>query len=142
ERANSWGGTKDLVSIGKGSTTLDAIVGQVAQSQDRVVTGDRLPDRGFFYRADQVSFAKIGVPAVYLRAGIGFIGRPEGWGREQHEANEKHNYHQPSDEIASWWNFDGTVEDADLGFRVGLQIANADEMPSWVPVDEFAAARK
>ena len=142
DSANIWGRTKDLVYIGKGKSTLDAIVEQVAQSQDRVVTGDQFPDRGSFYRSDQFSFAKIGVPAVYLRAGTDFIGRPDGWGKEQHEANEKHNYHQPSDEIASWWNFDGMVEDADLGFRVGLQIANADEMPSWVPGDEFEAARK
>ena len=34
-----------------------------------------------------------------------------------------------------------TIEDAELGFWTGLAIANADEMPTWAPGDEFEAAR-
>ncbi len=142
DSANIWGRTKDIVYIGKGKSTLDAVVEQVAQAQGRAVTEDQFPDRGSFYRSDQFSFAKIGVPAVYLKAGTDFVGRPAGWGKEQHEANERNHYHQPSDEIGPDWNFEGMVEDAVLGFRVGLHIANADELPSWVPGDEFEAARK
>jgi hypothetical protein len=33
------------------------------------------------------------------------------------------------------------IEDAKLGFWVGLAIANADEMPAWHPGDEFEAIR-
>jgi hypothetical protein len=51
------------------------------------------------------------------------------------------NYHQPSDEYDDSWNFEGMVADALLGYRIGLAIANADEMPTWVPGDEFEAAR-
>ena len=36
---------------------------------------------------------------------------------------------------------DGLIEDAIVGFRVGLRIANADEMPTWNEGDEFEAAR-
>jgi hypothetical protein len=58
------------------------------------------------------------------------------------EYYEEHHYHQPSDEIRPDWNFDGMIDDASLGFRAGLIVANADEMPSWVPGDEFEGARK
>ncbi|HEY5760181.1 MAG TPA: hypothetical protein VIU34_30370 [Steroidobacter sp.] len=34
------------------------------------------------------------------------------------------------------------IEDAQLGFHVGVNIANADEMPDWAPGDEFETARK
>jgi hypothetical protein len=34
------------------------------------------------------------------------------------------------------------IEDAQLGFYVGVNVANADEMPGWVRGDEFEAARK
>jgi len=34
------------------------------------------------------------------------------------------------------------IEDASLGFWVGVAIANADAMPSWHPGDEFEAVRK
>ncbi len=33
------------------------------------------------------------------------------------------------------------ITDALLGYWTGLAIANADEMPTWVPGDEFEAAR-
>jgi Zn-dependent M28 family amino/carboxypeptidase len=142
DSANIWGRTKDLVYIGKGKSTLDAVVEEVARSQGRTVTADQFPDRGSFYRSDQFNFAKIGVPAVYVKAGTDFVGKPAGWGKEQHEAHEKKHYHQPSDEIRPDWNFDGMVEDAQLGFLVGLHVANSDELPAWKPGDEFEAARK
>src|SRR5690606_113921 len=139
---NIWGRAKDIVYIGKGKSTLDEYVEAIAAYQGRVVTPDQFPDRGFFYRSDQFNFAKIGVPALYLDTGTDFIGKPEGWGKQQHEEYERKSYHQPSDEINDSWNFEGMIEDAQLGFWVGLNIANADEMPQWVPGDEFEAARK
>ncbi len=139
---NIWGRAKDIVYVGKGKSSLDAHVETIAQLQGRTVTPDQFPDRGFFYRSDQFNFAKIGVPALYLDTGTDFIGKPAGWGKEQHEAYQAKNYHQASDEIDASWNFDGMIEDAQLGFYVGLNVANADEMPTWVPGDEFEAARK
>ncbi|HKE96992.1 MAG TPA: M28 family peptidase [Povalibacter sp.] len=142
DSGNIWGRTRDVTYIGKGKSSLDQVLETAASAQGRVVTGDQFPDRGSFYRSDQFSFAKIGVPAFYFDSGTDFIGKPEGWGREQHEQYEKTNYHQPSDEINDSWNFDGMVEDAQLGFWTGLDVANADAMPTWVAGDEFEAARK
>jgi Zn-dependent M28 family amino/carboxypeptidase len=139
---NIWGRAKDIVYVGKGKSTLDSYVEAIAQAQDRTVTADQFPDRGYFYRSDQFSFAKIGVPALYLDTGTDFIGKPAGWGKEQIERYEANNYHQPSDEINASWNFDGMIEDAQLGFHVGVNVANAPQMPTWVPGDEFEAARK
>jgi Zn-dependent M28 family amino/carboxypeptidase len=139
---NIWGRAKDIVYIGKGKSSLDEYVEAVAGLQGRTVTPDQFPDRGFFYRSDQFNFAKIGVPALFLDTGTDFVGKPSGWGKEQLEAYEAKNYHQPSDEITDAWNFDGMIEDAQLGFYVGLNVANADAMPSWTAGDEFEAARK
>jgi Zn-dependent M28 family amino/carboxypeptidase len=139
---NIWGRAKDIVYVGKGKSSLDAYVDAIANLQQRTVTPDQFPDRGFFYRSDQFNFAKIGVPALYLDTGTQFIGKPAGWGKEQLEAYEKKNYHQPSDEINDSWNYDGMIEDVQLGFYVGLNVANADAMPTWTPGDEFEAARK
>lgn len=133
---NIWGRAKDIVYVGKGKSTLDQYVDAIAQMQGRSVTADQFPDRGFFYRSDQFNFAKIGVPALYLDTGTDFIGRPAGWGKEQLEQYEAKSYHQPSDEIQPSWNFDGMIEDAQLGFYVGFNVANSDEPPSWVPGDE------
>ena len=138
---NIWGYTRDLTLIGLGKSSIDEIVTLVAGAQGRVIKPDQYADRGYFYRSDQFSFAKIGVPAMYLDTGTDFVDRPSGWGHEQIDRWTAEHYHQPSDEYDDSWNFDGMLEDAELGFWVGLAIANADEMPVWTPGDEFEAAR-
>jgi len=138
---NIWGDTHDLTFVGLGKSSIDQIVTMIAEEQGRVVKPDQFADRGYYYRSDQFSFAKIGVPAMYLDTGTDFVDRPEGWGREQVNNYTNVNYHQPSDEYDPSWNFSGMIEDATLGFWAGLSIGNADDMPTWTPGDEFEAAR-
>ncbi len=138
---NIWGHTHDVTFIGLGKSSIDELVTMIADEQGRVVNPDQFADRGYFYRSDQFSFAKIGVPAMYLDTGVDFVDRPEGWGREQVDHYTDVNYHQPTDEYDDSWNFDGMVSDALLGYWTGLAIANADEMPQWNPGDEFEGAR-
>jgi len=140
--ANIWGRTTDVVAVGYGKTTLDRVVASAAASQGRVLVDEPFPERGHFYRSDQFNFAKIGVPAVLLESGVTFVGRPEGWGREQVDAWTLQHYHQPSDELTPDWNFDGMVEDARLAFWVGFALAESSDMPAWLPGDEFEAVRK
>ena len=138
---NIWGHTHDVTFVGLGKSTVDEIVTLIAGEQGRVVKPDQFADKGYFYRSDQFSFAKIGVPAMYLDTGTDFVDRPPEWGREQQEHYTEVNYHQPTDEYSPAWTFDGMVDDALLGFWTGLAIANADEKPTWNPGDEFEAAR-
>jgi Zn-dependent M28 family amino/carboxypeptidase len=138
---NIWGHTHDVTFIGLGKSTIDGLVEAIAAEQGRVVKPDQFADRGYFYRSDQFSFAKIGVPAMYLNRGTDFVDRPADWGRQQVNHYTDVNYHQPSDEYDDSWNFDGMIADALLGFWTGLAVANADEMPTWVKGDEFEAAR-
>ncbi len=138
---NIWGHTHDVTFIGLGKSTIDEIVLSIAQSQGRTVKPDQFADRGYFYRSDQFSFAKIGVPALYLDTGTEFVDRPADWGKAQVNHYTDVNYHQPTDEYDDSWNFDGMIEDARLGFWTGLSIAISDEMPRWNPGDEFEATR-
>jgi len=139
---NIFGRTRDATSIALGKSSLDEIAARVAATQGRVVKGDQFPDRGYYYRSDQFSFARIGVPALFFDDGTDFIGRPPNWGREQIEQWELKKYHQPSDRLEGSWNFDGMIEDAQLAMLSAWLVAQADAMPSWKPGDEFEAARK
>jgi len=140
--ANIWGPTRDIAQIGIGKSSLDAVAREIAAAEGRVIVPDPFPDRGSFYRSDQLSFARIGVPAAYFGAGVDVIGRPKEWGRQQHEEFELRDYHQPSDVLTSAWNFEGYIEDTRFLFRFGLKVANAPAMPVWNAGDEFEAARK
>lgn len=134
---NIWGKTHDLTIVGYGKTSIDSIVKGIAEQQNRRVIPDQFPEQGFFYRSDQFSFAKIGVPAINVDMGLDFVGKPAGWGKKQVDAWIAHHYHQPSDEYLPSWDLTGAVEDARLIFLVGLKIANQLQMPRWVPGDEF-----
>jgi Zn-dependent M28 family amino/carboxypeptidase len=139
---NIWGRTRDITMVGMGKSTLDDWIVELAAMQGRVVVPDQFPDRGFFYRSDQFSLAKVGVPAAYFDAGTDVIGKPPGWGKEQQEKFEANDYHQPSDELRPDWDLSGAVEDVQLMFYLGLKVADAPQMPQWKPADEFEAARK
>jgi len=138
---NIWGETRDIGYVGKGKSTLDAVAEEVAAHEGRYVVPDQFPDKGYFYRSDQFPMAAIGVPALYLKGGTDFPGKPEGWGAELVHTYTKRDYHQPSDELNEEWNFAGMLADARFGFWAGLIIANAERMPEWYPGDEFEAAR-
>jgi Zn-dependent M28 family amino/carboxypeptidase len=138
---NIWGHTHDVTFVGLGKSSIDKLVKLIADEQGRIVKPDQFADRGYFYRSDQFSFAKIGVPAMYLDTGTDFVDREPGWGREVQDHYTNVNYHQPTDEYDPNWNLEGMIDDALLGYWTGLAIANADEKPSWNPGDEFEAAR-
>jgi len=139
---NFLGPARDVRQVGPGKSSLDSIAGAVAALQGRRLLPEEFPDRGHFYRSDQFSFAKIGVPALRFGDSVDFIGRPEGWGKKQIEAWEAKIYHQPSDELNDSWNFDGMIQDAQLGFIAGWLIGQADAMPTWKKGDEFEGVRR
>jgi len=139
---NYLGRTRDMTQIGTGKSSLDALARALAGKQGRVLVPDQNPDKGYYYRSDQFSFAKIGVPALYFDEGTDYIGKPAGWGKKQHDEWTEHVYHQPSDELDDTWVFDGMIEDATVDFEAGWLIAQADAMPTWNPGDEFEATRK
>jgi len=139
--ANVFGRTRDVTVIGLGKTDLDTTLRALARTQGRVIRGDQLPDRGYFYRSDQFSFARVGVPSAYFESGLDYRGRPPGWGREKREAWEETRYHQPSDELTPDWDLSGAVEDGRLQFALGYSVAQSTALPAWTQGDEFEAAR-
>jgi Zn-dependent M28 family amino/carboxypeptidase len=138
---NQWGKTKDITVIGLGASDLDDYLQQVAQEQNRTLTPDPEPEKGFYYRSDHFNFAKQGVPALDPDSGVDFVGKPAGWGKQKRDEYTEHDYHAPSDEVKPDWNLSGAADDAQLLFAVGYRVANADRLPEWKPGNEFKAKR-
>lgn len=139
---NQWGRTEDIVIVGYGNSTLDDILEAEATARGRVIVPDPEPEKGFFYRSDHFEFAKKGVPALYVDAGTRFIGKPAGYGDEKRAEYTANDYHKPSDEIKPDWDLSGAVEDFQLLFMVGHQVATGDHFPEWKPGTEFKAIRE
>jgi Zn-dependent M28 family amino/carboxypeptidase len=140
--ANIFGRTRDVQVVSLGKTNVDPVLAELAKRQGRVLKPDLMPDRGHFYRSDQFSFARAGVPAASFESGFDYLGRPDGWGLAQVENYVQKHYHQPSDKLTADWDFSGLLEDCALYFELGLAWANAPKMPQWTPGDEFEAARR
>ncbi|MCR9246232.1 MAG: M20/M25/M40 family metallo-hydrolase [bacterium] len=137
---NIWGKTRDVEFIGHGKSSLTALAEAIAAEQGRRMEPDSSPDKGLFYRSDHFSFARIGVPAAFFKAGRDFYDRPADR-RRMKASYTTVNYHQPSDELADWWRFDGAVPDVQLLFECLVRTANADTAPTWTPGDEFEKLR-
>jgi Zn-dependent M28 family amino/carboxypeptidase len=141
DEANVWGRTKDITVVGLGNSTLDDVAQAAAALQGRTVKPDPEPEKGFFYRSDHFEFAKQGVPALYVNAGVDYPGKPEGWGKQKHDEYDTTDYHKPSDEVKQDWDLAGAAEDAQLLFAVGYNVAQGDKYPEWKPGTEFKAKR-
>jgi len=139
---NQWGRTRDIVVVGSGNTTLENILASEATLQGRVLVNDPEREKGYFYRSDHFEFAKQGIPALYIDAGVQFIGKPEGYGEQKRQEYVTNDYHKPSDEIKDDWDLSGAVEDFRLMFRVGYRVATDDTWPEWKPGTEFKALRE
>ena len=97
--SNIFGKSRDVVLVSHGQVLAGPDGQRRRPFAGTHARGDQYPDRGYYYRSDQFSFAKIGVPALYFKEGADVIGRPAGWGKQQHDEWELKKYHQPSDKL-------------------------------------------
>ncbi len=139
---NPWGRTRDVEIIGYGQSTLDDLLTAAAATQGRTIKPDSEPEKGRFYRSDHFEFAKVGVPALYFKAGLDFVGQPAEFGRQKAAEYLKNDYHRVSDEVKPGWDLSGAVQDAQLFFQVGWEAAQADRWPVWKEGSEFKARRE
>jgi Zn-dependent M28 family amino/carboxypeptidase len=132
-----WGPTKDVAVVGKGQTTLEDVLAEVAKTRGRVLVPDPEPEKGFYYRSDQLSFARKGVPALYVDPGVDFVGKPAGWGEEMRKRFTAERYHKPSDEFDPAWDLSGAVQDLVLLDEVVERVLGDDAPPRWKEGSEF-----
>ena len=138
---NVHGRTRDIGIIGIDKSTLGDLLVGLTEKQGRVAKGDLLPELGLYYRADHKEFAAAGVPSLWMRRGIDFIGKPEDFGRKDVATYLANDYHKVTDEIRPDWDLSGAVEDYRLYFQLGHAIAQGVGWPEWKPGDEFKAKR-
>ena len=139
---NQWGRTRDMTIVGMGQSELDDVAAEVAAELGRVLNPDPEPEKGFYYRSDHFSFARVGIPAFYGDPGIDYIDRPPGYGIEKRNEYNANDYHAVSDEIKPDWDLSGALEDLTFMYRMGARLAASVEWPAWSATSEFRAIRE
>ena len=138
---NLLGRVRDLNVLGENKSSLGPTLAALIRSQGMTLSPEAHPEQGHFYRSDHFSFAKVGIPAISIGEGEDFVGRPAGWGDQQHSDYTAHRYHQPSDEYRPDFDLRGAVQLADIVYRLGHSIGNARSVPTWNADAEFKAVR-
>lgn len=135
------GPAKNIVVVGKGKSELDQYLQAAVKEEGRTISAEPTPEKGFYYRSDHFSFAKLGVPMIYFEGGDNLV---DG-GKEAAEAFskkfEESHYHAPSDEFNLITNWDGLSQDLNLYYLVGRMLAMSASWPNWVEGDEFRSVR-
>jgi Zn-dependent M28 family amino/carboxypeptidase len=137
----TWGRTRDAQVIGYGQNTLEDDLARVLKTQHRVVVPDQKPEQGRYFRSDQFSFARVGVPGLYLQAGTDVRAKAAGWGERQFELYESERYHAPADQVYPDWDLHGAAEDATALYHVGVALASVSKWPGWRADSEFRSVR-
>jgi Zn-dependent M28 family amino/carboxypeptidase len=83
---------------------------------------------GYFYRSDHLEFIREGVPTLSSCTPA----------RGTSTGRRSELYHKPGDAIEDDWDLAGMVEDVRMLTRIGRDVADATERPTWSPESEFA----
>jgi Zn-dependent M28 family amino/carboxypeptidase len=138
---NVWGKARDIEDLSLGFSTVDDLLAAAAKRQGRSAIPDSRPDKGKIYRADNFEFSKAGLPSLYVGKGEHLLSRPENAPLRSDEYDST-DYHQPSDEVHPDWDLSGAVQDVQLVFEVGYEVANGDKFPEWKTGSEFRTKRE
>ncbi|MCA1929984.1 M28 family metallopeptidase [Rheinheimera sp.] len=138
---NVYGPMRDVMVFGYGSSELEPILAKYAKAQNRYIAPEPTPQDGFYYRSDHFNLAKKGVPMLYARGGIDSVEHGKDWGLQQRKNYVKDYYHKVNDEFNPKWDLRGSQQDLFLFYQVGLEVANSQSWPNWLPGKEFKTIR-
>lgn len=138
----AYGEMKDLTITGYGQSEMDKYAKAEADKQGRYVIPDPDPGKGYFFRSDHFSFAKIGIPALFASGSFESKEKGKEFIEEKTKEYLAIRYHQQADNyIPEEWDLKGIAQDAQLLFRLGNRLANETYFPKWNEGSEFKAKR-
>jgi Zn-dependent M28 family amino/carboxypeptidase len=135
------GPTRDVSLFGVGNTDLEDTARAVALLQGRETRPEPNPQRGRYFATDSFSFARAGVPVLYVQGGFDNSARGPVWGQAQLEDFRQHRDHLPADQYTADWDVRGAITDLALYYEVGLRVTHARRFPRWYPNSEFRITR-
>jgi hypothetical protein len=113
-----WERTGDVFALGAKYSSLEGILHEILEEQGLEYTYFSMYEQGFYYRSDQFSFARRGIPSIWLSAGDGY---EDGEGRLRNFFFGG-AYHTVDDEYDPAWPLGGTVQTVETSVRLALYI--------------------
>jgi Zn-dependent M28 family amino/carboxypeptidase len=137
EMTNVWGETEDVFAIGARYSDLDAVCREAAEKLGLRYIPERNGELGFFYRSDQISFARAGIPGVWLSQGIVSRGPDKGLIQRKFEDYRATKYHKVTDEIQPDWDLRGALQIIDWARGIVSILQEREALPQFAPESSF-----
>lgn len=137
------GPARNAFIIGAGQDSLQKDFSMAAALQGRTTQPEAMPERGAFYRADHLPFARAGVPVLAVMDMAGPFGLVTGGtdaGRRWLSAYMA-CYHQACDAWSPALNPLGAAQDTAAVWKAGHDLAFSHDWPHWDAGSEFRSRR-
>lgn len=135
---NFVGKTADMAVPGVEYTDLRPLAAEVAQQQGLVLLPTQPDPAGAYFRSDNFSFARYGIPA--FRVGSSVFSSDGKFTFIKHQVRSlskikafAEHYHQPSDRYDASWDLTGMTQQAQYTLALGMAIANRQQRPQMAP---------
>jgi Zn-dependent M28 family amino/carboxypeptidase len=132
---------RNLELVGGGRVSLENNLREASAARGLKVVDEPAIEAGWYFRSDQFSFARLGVPSITFRGGRDLIEGGTARGASIVADYNAKRYHQPSDEFDPSWSFAGTAQEATVAYDLGLQIADSSAWPTWNAGSSFGTIR-
>ncbi len=140
EMTNIWGPTKDVYAIGADQSTLDETARVAAEKVGLRYIPELDKENGFFFRSDQFSFARAGIPGLWPTEGP-TSADPAVNVKEKRKQFRARHYHQTTDSLAVQsqdWNLEGTAQIGGWVVSLVEELARKKERPEFLPSSGFS----
>lgn len=137
EMTNVWGRTKELYTIGGSHSDLGEICARAARNLGLEYIPERNKELGYFFRSDQLSFARAGIPAVWLHEGITYAGKESDYIQKKSLEYRESKYHQVADEFEEGWDLEGAVQITEWAREIISLLSDLDEMTQFKETSSF-----
>jgi hypothetical protein len=119
-----WERAASIMGVGAKYSTLGDMLRTVAKKMRLAVSEFSLSPLGFFFRADQFSFARYGIPSLWISAG-----EDDASGRRKYTRFWKKDYHTPDDRVRPEWPLEGLEQTVEAALRLVSEIEKS--RPRW-----------
>ena len=131
-----WEKTMDLMAVGAKYSDLETVAAETAESMGLEYSEFSMSNQGFFYRSDQFSFARYGIPAVWISAGEKFTG-----GVNRMREFFLGDYHTVDDEYNPSWKLESTAQTIEAAVRMTEALNKRKAPVEWTGKMTFPVER-
>ncbi|HUP47763.1 MAG TPA: M20/M25/M40 family metallo-hydrolase [Thermoanaerobaculia bacterium] len=127
---------RDVIVHGIDASSLGEAARTAAVRAGVEISPDPAPEEVVFVRSDQYAFIRRGIPALYIDAGYLALDAAVD-AQVSRRKWVKERYHTPKDDLEQRLDYGVPAMVARFAFLVGLEAANADAAPAWLPGNFF-----